>query len=369
MATFPTFDSSEPLPLDSYWQEFTRLRPTEQACVEYLCESLNMNGNCPSCTNEISVKVYGARFFKCPSCSKKQWLTARTFFHRSRKVRPWLGAIFLLERGVPFNAYQFHKLAGIAYSTAFSILKKITVALQHAMQENSTVSVSSSHFVQIFGKRSRETPARKRPSCEQEEIDHGTATNRKENQPSVTLSPAFDDSIHHDGSTNASAVAQDAIKETSEPTIEDPVERAIYKCLSFKPLPYDAICEKLGLSSGNVSAALTLLELSSLVSRLPGDQYVRSLPTANAEAGNQSLSEPSHKALVREITDYIRTKFGAVSRKYLQNYISIHWWQSTREKKPENALLNLCLRFRSVKHNEIREYVSPPLVQIALADS
>jgi predicted RNA-binding Zn-ribbon protein involved in translation (DUF1610 family) len=349
MATFPTFDSSEPLPLEFYWQEFVRLRPTEQACVEYLRKSLNMKGNCPSCTNEISVKVDGARFFKCPSCSKKQWLTARTFFHRSRKVRPWLGAIFLLERGVPFNAYQFHKLAGIAYSTAFSILKKITVALQHAMEENSTVSVSSSHFVEIFGKRSRETPVRKRPVCEQEEIDNGSATNAIENQ--------------------RGAIAPDALKETSEPTIEDPVERAIYKCLSFKPLPYDAICERLGLAAGDVSAALTLLELSSLVSRLPGDQYVRSLATANAAAGNQSLSEPSHKTLVREIADYIRTKFGAVSRKYLQNYISIHWWQSTREKKQENALLTLCLRFRSVKHYEIREYVSPPLVQVALADS
>jgi hypothetical protein len=164
-------------------------------------------------------------------------------------------------------------------------------------------------------------------------------------------------------------MAQAPAKETKEPepAIEDPVERAIYECLSLSPTAYDAMCAKLGLSAGELSAALTFMELSGLVKRLPGEQYVRSAPFSTGRSGTASIEGPQRK-LVDGIVDYIRNTFGGISRKYLQNYISMHWCQDNGQKQGKNSLLNLCLRFRSVGHKEIRDYVSPRLVQIALTE-
>jgi hypothetical protein len=346
MMTLHPSDSQKPPTLDSCWRKFERLFPTEEACVEELRRLLEMHKTCPACDNNIAHKIYGARFFKCRFCLKKRWLTARTFFHRSRRVRPWLAAIFLFEHGVAFNAFQLHKLVGVAYSTAFSILKKITIAGQSAMQERSILDVSSSLFVTVFTKRSRETPVRKQPVAEQDAIDVA---------------------INETGEMSGEPAEETEETKEPEPAIEDPVERAIYRCLSLSPTAYDALCSKLGLSAGELSAALTFMELSNLVKRLPGEQYVRSAAFCTDRSGAVSIEGPQRK-LVDGIVDYIRNTFGGISRKYLQNYISMHWCQDNSKKQGKNSLLKLCLRFRNVSHKEIRDYVSPRLVQIALTE-
>jgi len=319
--------------LDSCWQEFNRLFPSEDACVEHLRRLLRVRSKCSTCANKLARTAYGARSFKCQFCFKKCWLTAGTFFHRVRQVRPWLAAIFLFERGISFNAVQFQRLLGIAHSTASTILKKITVAAHSAMQENATEEVPSSVFRPVFTKRSRETPARELPVAEQEAIDRSAG---------VTVSQM----------------------QLSQLSTQDPVEKAIYECLSFEPLPYDAICEKAGASVGQVSAALTFMELSGLVTRLHGDRYVWSAPVSAFTADKQLLDEPQKKVVDR-ILEYMRSKFGGISRKYLQNYISMHWCQIDRKRKSKRSVLDLCLGHKSVSYKEIREYVSPPLVQIA----
>ena len=340
--------------------------PTEDACVEHLRRLLNMHRRCPTCANKFSSKVYGARFFKCQFCFRKRWLTAGTFFHRARQLRPWCAAIFLFERGVPFNAFQFHRLLGIAYSTALSIIKKISVAAQSAMQERSTVHVPSSLFLSVFTKRSRETPARKLPLAEQQAIDN--SADQTASQSHVSLLRGPEDLAPDVANLSALTGAREAVNETIEPVIEDPAEQAIYKCLSLEPMPYDAICERVGISAGQASAALTFMELSGLVTRLCGDRYVRCASVTTVTAGNQPLDEPQKKVVDR-ILEYIRSEFGGISRKYLQNYISMHWCQGDRKGQSEGSLMDLCLRHRSVSHHEIREYVSPALVQIATIES
>src|SRR5215472_16255662 len=158
MATARAVVSYERLRRESGWQEFVQRFPTEEACVEELCRLLEMTTKCSYCANNITQRVYCARLVKCPFCLRKRRLTAGTFFHGARQVRPWLAAIFLFEQGVPFNAFQFHKLVGIAYSSAFAILKKITVVVHSALQEEDAVLVPSALFLSVFTKRSRETP-------------------------------------------------------------------------------------------------------------------------------------------------------------------------------------------------------------------
>jgi hypothetical protein len=372
MATARAVTSSESFRRESGWREFVRRFPTEEACVKELCKLFGMDTKC-SCANNSNIreKIYGARLVKCAFCRRKRRLTAGTFFHGVRKVRPWLAAIFFFEQGIPINAFQFHKLVGVAYATAFSILKKLTVVIHSAMQEGATVLIPSSLFLSVFTKRSRETPARGKPSSEQEAVDNLSSKDEGRREPQApSKAPVNSQLLEADiqlGAINVTSEELKPLRETNAPIIEDPVEKAIYECLSLKPTTYDTICERVGVSVGDLSAALTCMELSGLVERLPGDQYVRFTATVTSKACPQFLGDGSQKKQVEEVMNYLRSKFGGISRKYLQHYISIFWCHADRKRWGLGTLFKLCLRFRRVSYAEILAYVSPPLVQIAKA--
>lgn len=52
-------------------------------------------------------------------------------------------------------------------------------------------------------------------------------------------------------------------------------EREVHDLLSAEPIHFDVLCEKTGIPVGELSAALTMLELAGLVTRLAGDQFIR----------------------------------------------------------------------------------------------
>jgi len=52
-------------------------------------------------------------------------------------------------------------------------------------------------------------------------------------------------------------------------------ELEVYGLISLEPVHFDYLAEKTGMNSGELSATLTMLELSGVVSRLPGDWYAR----------------------------------------------------------------------------------------------
>ena len=54
-------------------------------------------------------------------------------------------------------------------------------------------------------------------------------------------------------------------------------ERAIASLLSLEPMPIDQIIMKSGLSAPMVSGTLTILEMKSVIKRVPGNAYVRAL--------------------------------------------------------------------------------------------
>jgi DNA processing protein len=56
----------------------------------------------------------------------------------------------------------------------------------------------------------------------------------------------------------------------------EPGERAILAMLGDDPVAVDAVVERSGLPSSQVSAGLTALELRGLVRRMTGQRYVRS---------------------------------------------------------------------------------------------
>jgi len=338
--------SSDRSVLDFYWQKFKRKFPNEDLCLKRLGKVIVIGKKCRFCGNTISHKASGARLIRCQFCLKKQWFTAGTFFHRIRRARAWLAAIFLLENGVAFNAFQFHRLLGIAYSSALFILKKLSVVIQSAMQEANSEQVSSALFLPLFTKRSRETPAKKSPASEQEAV---------ETSSEVGLSIS--------GDVNA----QEEPDETIGSHFSEPIEKAIFECLSSKPTPYDVVCERVQAPVGQVSAALTMMELSGFINRLPGDQYVRCSPGSTINS-NQGALQSSQKTLVDKIVAFTLSTFRGISRKYLQNYVSLYWCNADKKRWKKGALFELCLCFGAVTEEEILAYVTPPVVQVALAE-
>src|SRR5579885_2811081 len=162
--------SSQPL-LAELWQQFNTRFPTNKDCLEELCKRACQDGTikCRHCGSQALDTAFSARVGVCRHCRQPTWLTAGTFFHHIRLPRPWLAAIWLMERGVNISSSQFHKLAGIAYSTAWHIFNKLATVIQSEMGDNAC-ALPSSLFSPVICKRSRETPARSHPLAEEEHI-------------------------------------------------------------------------------------------------------------------------------------------------------------------------------------------------------
>ena len=108
------------------WDQFQICFPTERDCLIELSKYITRKPDfvCLKCKSERFSELRNGRSFKCNGCALIVWRTSGSFFNRIRKGRAWLAAIWLLERGAVLTSSRFHKLAGIAQSSAFYILKK-----------------------------------------------------------------------------------------------------------------------------------------------------------------------------------------------------------------------------------------------------
>ncbi len=160
------------------WQKFDSQFPGEEDCLEVLYTRYNDQPiKCSYCQSEVVNREYGARTGKCSHCKKTTWFTAGTFFHRIRKAKPWLAAIWLIERGVGLSAGLLHRLADIATSTAWLILKKIHLVINSNMEtESEAILEPSASFLAAICKRSSETPAQSHPVSEQKATEKREGT-------------------------------------------------------------------------------------------------------------------------------------------------------------------------------------------------
>lgn len=324
------------------WAQFNNQFPTEEDCLEEVYKRANDGGmlKCHHCGNKDIERDYGQRTFTCLSCKKTSWFTAGTFFHHMKLARAWLGAIWLMDHGQTISSLRFQKLAGIAYSSALNIFKKLTMVIESEMGEDA-IAVSSSFFSPLVGKRSRETPARAHPLAEQEEIEAQVLDNSKEGQESADVGELA------------------------------PGEKEVYDVLSGEPVHFDVLCQRTGKAASNLSSSLMMLELAGLAKRIAGDRYVRHNPKESeqfyAHAVQSSLRtedrlEPTRT--VSAIINFVRLNFHHIARKYLQNYLAAYWCHMDRRRWQLGALLQACLRFVHISDDEILDYVSPVMVKV-----
>ncbi|MBY0358400.1 MAG: hypothetical protein K2W82_10405 [Candidatus Obscuribacterales bacterium] len=343
--------------LNALMLRFNTQFPKEEDCLEELYSKAVPEHvfRCRYCKSPELNKKYGDRTGSCRQCKQITWFTGGTFFSHIRAARPWLAAIWLMEQGVIISSSRFHKLVGIAQSSALHIFKKITTVAHSHMLETK-VTTESTYFTPVFCKRSRETQARQHPLSEQEEMEKRL----------ITQAP-HSDTFSKDGETH---LAKGTLDKNAIEFFGN--EKTLYDILSTEPIHVDAIHHKTRMPINEISAALTMLELAGAAIRLTGDRYVRSTAeSSEAKALRTSHTARFHPAPTAEIAEtidaivsFIRNKFHGISRKCLQNYLAAYWLELTKAQWSCGSLLEWCWQFGPLSYAQTLTYISPLQVSI-----
>lgn len=192
--------------------------------------------------------------------------------------------------------------------------------------------VSSAEFAILLFRRSRETPARRHPSAEQEEVERKLWLEKMKN-----------------GQLDNSLESQLAGS-----------EKAVYGLLSDQPTTFDKLKVNTDLDTGILTSALMMLELAGLARR-SGDQYVRHASNLN---GVREILDDDTAQIVADFLDYVRIIFHGISRKNLQLYLAAYWCDVDGRRWQPGALLHACIQSRPISGREILAFVSQPVVKI-----
>ena len=321
--------------INEFWSRFLEDFPSEAHCLAELIALLgNSEPICSYCGRKAASIEFGLRYTKCACCKRLVWATAGTFFENIRCPRAWLGALFLLGAGVPINAGDLQRLAGIARSSASNIIQKILMVITEEMID--VAQVFSSEFETIIYKRSRETPARQHPRAE---IDNLSDSANCQLQGGATPPPV----------------------DTAELGIE---EKLLFEEIWDQPIHFDVLIDRTGLPVGKASACVVMLEFYRLIERLPGEWYIRRAPKQIKAPPAACAAGADMEKVIENANEFIRDIFKGVSRKFLQNYLSAYWCWADRGQWTFMQLASACVQHRWISDKDVRNYVSPAWVSL-----
>ncbi|MBS2007492.1 MAG: hypothetical protein JST01_10650 [Cyanobacteria bacterium SZAS TMP-1] len=351
-------------------RKFDRLHGSEADVNEQVCTGfLDPRAvRCHHCGGAKIVRDWGERVGQCLSCGKKVHYTAGTFFHKKRNLRCWLLCAWLFEQGIVFNPSQFHQVAGIAYSTAWTIFKKISLAVQYFLDgQEGAIDVDSAHFIQLFSRRSLLTPAGAHPSVEQENIEESSV---------------------HPGTAGGAASSPVAVGILTVPCSLSPMEKLVLNLISDAATPFDVLQLQSGLQTSELAMALLNLELEDLIQRESSGAYILTVPRA-ARSGRRRVqqakpaqfsgnpSAPLRGAQLQEklaeCVESLRLNHQGFSRKYLQIHIASYWCQFVRSctsgdsSASSFSVKEACMQAPEITDDDIRNYVTPFKVKLMAA--
>lgn len=354
----------------TFIEKFKRKFPTDESLiaeVEKICKKKGPK-KCAHCGGFNIIKMPEHRNFKCKDCFLYTWITAGTFFHGVNKLFPWVLAIHMWEARIFISSSRFHRLVGVAQSTALIILKKIATVVQASYEDEKSV-IPTSEFGKIYCKRSDETPAQQHPRAEQTRLDARIAREARragqqeldeqfEDQEDQEEEEEEEESGRED--RNKDALVND---EQSRRSLNS-VERAVYDLIGFEQIHHDEIFTALNYPLHEVSAALAILEIYQYAKRLSGDFFVRvddEELARNQEARNiLDASKTSFEA----ISHFIAVIHHGISRKHIQKYVAEFWCFFDHDNWKRGGLLSACARHKGLTERMVTEDVSPAFVTV-----
>lgn len=186
---------------------------------------------------------------------------AGTAFDRIAEARPWLLAIWMLERGAEINAHRLHLIAGVAYSTAWNIMKKAR-----------SFMLDTTKCIQIDCLRRSEGRVSAAPG----------RTSTEPNPETIETVPIGTEIVP----IGSEAVPIGIVSDTdrfADLTVGAPC-RTIWDLLADGPVSTDRLFAETRLSAGELGAALTYLELDGLIFAASGGYYHRTSPRASCDS-------------------------------------------------------------------------------------
>jgi hypothetical protein len=384
-----SYDERE-LQIQPLWAEFNRLYPDDGACLRALCgdDDSSFGGHaCRFCGVVFKDLDYVMRFYKCPECKNTVWLTADTLFRKTRNPRAWLAAIWFMEHGLVLSSSRFHSLLEIAQSTAWRILRSVSTVIQDKLIGNGE-HLSSAVFVDLFCRRSCESPRREHPSAEQA-ASEADARSASESADRDTVS-TDKDSVSTEQAAAATGKSEaylvevwgapvDPAKETSSSDSGfRQLADVVLAVLSREPKHFDSICAELGLAPARLSSIMMFLELDGQIEVLPGNFFVRhfighvtllsdaDLASAGAALG-RGASAMAIAEGIQKFRDFIALNFHGIARKYLQNYLASYWTQISN-RWANGALLRACRHNIDAAFKLSVKYVSPLIVDMPMVE-
>ncbi|MBS1957080.1 MAG: hypothetical protein JST89_23015 [Cyanobacteria bacterium SZAS-4] len=298
--------------------------PTDQDCFDELIKHIVVK--CNRCQSKrVEIKV-GRRDALCLQCNRKTWITAKTFFNAVKKPRIYLVAIIAMGSGIIFNGAELARAATIAVSSAQHVIKRVSSVLIELMAQ-ACVGTLSSEFAPCVIRRSTESPAKNHTHAEFDEVEKQLHTQRSNEQ--AVLDTLGDD------------------------------EKTVYSLFQDQPISVSELELKSGLKPGQLTAALTMLEIELLIQKSEGTSYVRLKQIAKPTV---TSSSKQLNRFIRKNLRLIRKCFKGVSRKYLQIYLATCWCLLDRSTWTVQNLLKACANSKPISTQDLIEYVSPPVV-------
>ncbi|HEY9784608.1 MAG TPA: hypothetical protein V6D17_04335 [Candidatus Obscuribacterales bacterium] len=208
--------------------------------------------------------------------------------------------------------------------------------------------MASSQFKQLYSRRSTETPARQHPLAEEEALE---SEERQEG-------------------TNVDEDKQESFTKQSNDLPLDlislqPKGREIYEKLSSEPIGFDELCVITGITTPELLATLTFMELEQVITRVPGNRFVRKSETAeHSDNGKAKVTDPMQDRVVKEIVWFLKRVFRGICRKYIQPYLAVYWCHADRKRWTLGTVFDACLNFGYVRSCDLSMYVSPAVVKV-----
>ncbi len=401
--------------MEEAWAEFSTQYPTEESCLEALQKNLSDPAllMCQHCHSTTIESIKGSRVGRCLQCRKPYWFTAGTFFHKIKKIRPWMGAIWLFENGYISSAFAYSQLAQVAQSTAQRIFKSLFWTLNSQCDPSDFVT-ESGNFLPLFNKRSLATARWKHPSTEEvdaindevqqnhgstHEREHGQSRNQELeekladggsqkqehnnsdqdlelNNPAQDLehntpdqemehnNPAQD--LEHDSSNQDRDTTLKQKQDLNQETTNR--DEFVYQAIATLKLPTtEQICLLTGLSAPKVNATLTLLELENRIYRRPGDRY-QTIESAQADEQSKSMQRQNERLVssstkqsdLEDFITFVAEIHQGCSHKYLMLYTAIqHVRLGIKQDSQPIKLLDLCMQQAPIGLKDLRDFITP----------
>jgi hypothetical protein len=240
--------------------KFNGLRPDEASCIRDVYRRLigSFETVCHKCGGK-KTKEIDERSFLCLTCHKRCWFTADTPLFKFKKVRPWLFAQCLLEKGIKLNGSQLAGLMKISKSTGYCIMKKVETLSAGITEESNGKKLLAKPIPDI------QIQLREHKRLQ----DHRKVEGRGGIQ---TNEPVQEREQDQDPEQNNDLVQSSAVTTTAKMQAE---EAKLFAALTDIPQNFDTLLNKLDCDVSWMSATLVFLELKGLVTRLDGDCYVR----------------------------------------------------------------------------------------------